>query len=58
VSSRTNAQLEEEDPADEGIKAEGRSDQEREKHFNTIRSVIPIKQEWRVKEKACTHGLR
>jgi hypothetical protein len=30
---------------------------EREKHFNTIRSVIPIKQEWRVKEKASTPAL-
>jgi hypothetical protein len=24
---------------------------ERDDHFNTIRSVIPMKQEWRVKEK-------
>jgi hypothetical protein len=26
-------------------------EKERDKHFNTIRSVIPMKQEWRVKEK-------
>jgi hypothetical protein len=31
VSSRTHAQLEEEDPVDEGAEAEGRSDQEEER---------------------------
>jgi hypothetical protein len=28
----------------------------RDEHFNDIRSVIPTKQEWRVKEKANTHA--
>jgi hypothetical protein len=27
------------------------TEMERDEHFNTIRSVIPMKQEWRVKEK-------
>jgi hypothetical protein len=27
------------------------AEKERDRHFNTIRSVIPMKQEWRVKEK-------
>jgi hypothetical protein len=27
------------------------AEKERDEHFNTIRPVIPIKQEWRVKEK-------
>jgi hypothetical protein len=27
---------------------------ERDKHFNNIRLVVPIKQEWRVNEKAST----
>jgi hypothetical protein len=30
---------------------------ERDEHFNTIRSVIPTKQEWRVKEKVDTPTL-
>jgi hypothetical protein len=30
------------------------AEKERDEHFNTIRSVIPMKQEWRVKEKAST----
>jgi hypothetical protein len=30
---------------------------ERDGHFNTIRSVIPTKQEWRVKEKTSTPAL-
>jgi hypothetical protein len=30
---------------------------ERDKHFNTIQSVIPMKQEWRVKEKTSTPTL-
>jgi hypothetical protein len=29
-------------------------EKERDDHFNTIRPVIPIKQEWRVKEKTST----
>jgi hypothetical protein len=33
------------------------AEKEREEHFNTIRSVIPMKQEWRVKEKASTPAL-
>jgi hypothetical protein len=28
------------------------TEKERDKHFNTIRPVIPMKQEWRVKEKS------
>jgi hypothetical protein len=52
VSSRTHTQLEEEDLANEGTKAEGRRrEKERDEHFNTIRSMISTKQEWRVKEK-------
>jgi hypothetical protein len=47
VSSRTCAQPEEEDPAVEGAKAEG----------GRIQHVIPMKQEWRVKEKASTPTL-
>jgi hypothetical protein len=30
---------------------------ERDEYFNTIRPVIPMKQEWRVKEKANTPAL-
>jgi hypothetical protein len=30
---------------------------ERDEHFNTIRPMFPIKQEWRVKEKASTLAL-
>jgi hypothetical protein len=33
------------------------AEMERDKHFNTIRSVIPMKQEWWVKENASTHEL-
>jgi hypothetical protein len=29
----------------------------RDEHFNTIRSVIPMKQDWRVMEKASTPAL-
>jgi hypothetical protein len=29
-------------------------EKERDEHFNTIQSAIPMKQEWRVKEKANT----
>jgi hypothetical protein len=29
-------------------------EKERDEYFNTIRSVIPTKQEWRVKEKTMT----
>jgi hypothetical protein len=32
-------------------------DQERDEHFNTIRLMIPTKQEWRVKEKVATPVL-
>jgi hypothetical protein len=58
VSSRAHAHLGEEDPANEGVKAKGRSERKREdEHFNTIRSVIPIKQEWSVKEKTSASAL-
>jgi hypothetical protein len=30
------------------------TEKERDEHFNTIQLVIPMKQEWRVKEKAST----
>jgi hypothetical protein len=33
------------------------TEKERDEHFNTIQSVIPMKQEWRVKEKASTPTL-
>jgi hypothetical protein len=35
-------------------------EKKRDEHFNTIRPMIPMKQEWRVKENtsACTHHLR
>jgi hypothetical protein len=32
--------------------------QERDEHFNDIRLVILMKQEWRVTEKANTHDIR
>jgi hypothetical protein len=32
-------------------------EKERDEHFNTIRLVIPMKQEWRVKENAITPAL-
>jgi hypothetical protein len=32
-------------------------EKERDKHFNTIQSMFPTKQEWRVKEKASTPAL-
>jgi hypothetical protein len=32
-------------------------EKERDEHFNTIRLVIPMKQEWRVKEKAIIPAL-
>jgi hypothetical protein len=32
-------------------------DKERDEHFNTIRPIIPMKQEWRVKEKISTPAL-
>jgi hypothetical protein len=32
-------------------------EKKRDEHFNDIRSVIPTKQEWRVKEKANTPDL-
>jgi hypothetical protein len=52
VSTRTNTQPEEEDPMDEGTENEGRSGQEgKDEHFNTIWSMIPMKQDWRVEEK-------
>jgi hypothetical protein len=58
VSSRTHAQPEEEDPVDAGAKAaEEVTEKERDEHFNTIRWMIPIKQEWRVKEKTSTPML-
>jgi hypothetical protein len=42
VSSKTHSQPEEEDPADEGTKAEEQAiEKERDKHFNTNQSVIP-----------------
>jgi hypothetical protein len=42
----------EEDLVDEGTKAiEEATEKERDDHFNTIRPMIPTKQEWRVKEK-------
>jgi hypothetical protein len=58
VSPRPHIQPEEEDPVNEGIEDEGRSGREGEsdEHFNNIRSVIPTKQEWRVKEKPNTHA--
>jgi hypothetical protein len=33
------------------------ADKERDEHFNTIRSMTPMKQEWRVKEKTSTPAL-
>jgi hypothetical protein len=33
------------------------TEKERIEHFNNIRSVIPTKQEWKVKEKTSTHVL-
>jgi hypothetical protein len=33
------------------------AEEERDEYFNIIRSVIPMKQEWRVKEKVDTHAL-
>jgi hypothetical protein len=33
------------------------AEKERNKHFNTIRPMLPTKQEWRVKEKASTPTL-
>jgi hypothetical protein len=33
------------------------AEKERDEHFNTIRPMFPIKQEWRVKEKASTPTL-
>jgi hypothetical protein len=36
VSSKPHAQLEEEDPADESTKDEGRATEERDEHFNDI----------------------
>jgi hypothetical protein len=33
------------------------AEKKRDEHFNDIRSVIPMKQEWRVKEKANTPDL-
>jgi hypothetical protein len=33
------------------------TDKERDEHVNNIRPVIPMKQEWRVKEKTSTHVL-
>jgi hypothetical protein len=50
VSSRTHAQPEEEDPTDDT------TEKERDEHFNTIQPMFPMKQEWRVKEKADTHA--
>jgi hypothetical protein len=35
------------------LREEG-TEKERDEHFNAIRSVIPMKQEWRVKEKTGT----
>jgi hypothetical protein len=58
VSSRTHTQLEEEDLANEGTKAEGRRrEKERDEHFNTIRPMIPLKQKWRVQEKISVPAL-
>jgi hypothetical protein len=46
VSSRPHAQPEEEDPVDEGTEDEEEAgEKERDKHFNDIRPVIPMKQE-------------
>jgi hypothetical protein len=46
VSSRPHAQPEEEDQVDEGTKDEEEAgEKERDKHFNDIRPVIPMKQE-------------
>jgi hypothetical protein len=43
---------------DAGAKAaEEATEKERDEHFNTIRWMIPIKQEWRVKEKTSTPML-
>jgi hypothetical protein len=44
---------------DEGTEVEGGSGQEGKKneHFNTIWTMFPTKQEWRVKEKASTLAL-
>jgi hypothetical protein len=33
------------------------TEKERDEHFNTIRPVIPMKQQWRVKEKAIIPAL-
>jgi hypothetical protein len=33
------------------------AEKERDEHFNAIRPVIPMKQEWRVKEKISTPAL-
>jgi hypothetical protein len=55
VSFGTHAQPEEEDSVDDDTEDEGGSDQEeRDEHFNDIWPVIPMKQGWRVKEKANT----
>jgi hypothetical protein len=34
------------------------ANKKRDEHFNTIRPMIPTKQEWRVKEKICVPALR
>jgi hypothetical protein len=59
VSSRTHSHPKEEDHVDEGTEVEGGSGQEGKKneHFNTIWTMFPTKQEWRVKEKASTLAL-
>jgi hypothetical protein len=57
VSSRPHAQTEEEDPVDGAQKMrEEATEKERGEHFNTIQPMIPMKQEWRVKEKADAPG--
>jgi hypothetical protein len=58
VSSRPHTQPEEEDPLDEGAKdREEATKKERDEHFNTIRLMILMKQEWRVKEKVAAPAL-
>jgi hypothetical protein len=58
VSCKTHAKPEEEDPVVRAQKMrEEATEKEVDGHFTTIRPVIPMKQEWRVKEKASAPAL-
>jgi hypothetical protein len=58
VSSRTHNHIEEEVLEDEAHKLrEEEAESERDESFNTIRPIITMKQEWRVKEKTSTCTL-